>query len=209
MRVQIASMQSNNFSPHSSHGGRSSHHSSGSTNPTLYSPLETRNNQKHHGSNAYMGAYVMQHADARYKTPYTPFNNDGANALTGAFANYEPFSQLTFATQGQASGPQHVQAQSNRLPLAVGVFSTDIDPSSPDYLSRYILVEADSQAAIAVVEAKLKKVGLSLLFHPIAFYECRNHLLFFPQSRLSSLSLGLSCSGATLWLLQHFTQSFS
>ena len=205
----MATMQSNNISPHSSRGGRSSHHSSESTNPTLYSPLETRNNQKHHSSNAYMDAYVMQHADARYKTPYTSFNNDGANALTGAFANYDPFGQLTFATQGQASRPQHVQAKINRLPLAAGVFSTDIDPSSPDYLSRYILVEADSQAAIAVVEAKLKKVGSSLLFHPIAFYERRNHLLFIPQSRLSSLSLGLSCSGATLWLLQHFTQSFS
>lgn len=211
MRVQIATMQSNNFSPHSSHGGRSSHHSSESTNPTLYSPLETRNNQKHHGSNVYTSVYAMQHADARYNTPYTSFNNDGANALIGTFANYDPFGQLTFATQGQ-SGPQHVKAQSNGLPLAAGVFSTDIDPSSLDYLSRYILVEADSQAAIAVVEAKLKKVGSALLFHPIAFYEHRNHLLFFPQSRLSSLSYGLSCSGATLWLLQHFnmsvTQSF-
>lgn len=125
-----------------------------------------------------MGAYVMQHADARYKTPYTPFNNDGANALTGTFANYDPFGQLTFATQGQASRPQHVQAQSNRLPLAAGVFSTDIDPSSPDYLSRYILVEADSQAAIAVVEAKLKKVGSSHLFHPIAFYESQLSSVF-------------------------------
>jgi hypothetical protein len=202
-------MQSNNFSPHSSHGGRSSHHSSESTNPTLYSPLETRNNRKHHGSNDYTGAYVMQHADACYNTPYTPFNNDGANALIGTFANYDPFGQLTFATQGQASKPQHVQAQSNGLPLAAGVFSTDIDPSSLDYLSRYILVEADSQAALAVVEAKLKKVGSSLLLHPIAFYERRNYLQFFPQSRLSSLSDGLSCSGATLWLLQHFNMSIT
>ena len=155
-------MRSNNFSPHSSHGGRSSRHSSESTNPTLYSPVETRNNQKHHGSNAYTGAYVMQHSDARYNTSHTPFNNDSVNALTGTFANYDPFGQHTFATQGQASGLQHVRAQSNRLLPAAGVFSTDIDPSSPDYLSRYILVEADSQAAITVVEAKLKKVGSPL-----------------------------------------------
>ena len=104
----------------------------------------------------------MQHSNARYNTSHTPFNNDSANALTGTFANYDPFGQHTFATQRQASGLQHVRAQSNGLLLAAGVFSTDIDPSSPDYLSRYILVEADSQAAITVVEAKLKKVGSPL-----------------------------------------------
>lgn len=184
-------MKSTNFSPRSSRGARSSRQSSESTNPTLYSPLETRNTHKQQGLNAYTTAYVMPNVDARYTTPYTAFNNEGVNSLTGTFANYDPFGQHTVGYQGQMPEHQHAQAQSDGLSLQTGPFSTDIDPSSPDFVSRYVLIEADNPHIIAEIETELKKVSPPLLFTRVAACARRNHYFCLPS--VLALMFALAC----------------